>query len=244
MAEQDEMRRDLVLDGLTLVGGIVANIVAAGLGDWSLWISAPLVVGCTVSVIVLRRRLRQSRLTAQRAAIQLRAALLKFWRSEAKNLGNNDGRRLSVRWVRDHSTLFDSDDEIADWGRRVALLRVPSRAEPGGGLAGRDEELESVWLERAPAGRLVLVGAGGSGKTDLLIAAMERLTGQRASESRCSFQVPGRVDVVAADAVGCVWSVREHFRELGGVDDRDAELGRFRRLRRGGLCCDECCGAG
>jgi len=172
------MRRDLVLDGLTLVGGIVANIVAAGLGDWSLWISAPLVVGCTVSVIVLRRRLSQSRLTAQRAAVQLRAALLKFWRSEAKNLGINDGRRLSVRWVRDHSTLFDSDDEIADWGRRVALLRVPSRAEPGGGLAGRDEELESVWLERAPAGRLVLLGAGGSGKTDLLIAAMERLTGR------------------------------------------------------------------
>ena len=178
MAGRDEMRRDLIVDGLTLAGGIVANIVAAGLGKWPLWVSAPLAVGCTFSVIAVRRRLGSDRLTAQQAAVQLRGALLKFWRSEAKNLGINDGRRLSVRWVRDDSALFDNDEEIARWGRRAARLRVPACSEQDGGLAGRDEELESVWLERTPAGRLVLLGAGGSGKTDLLIAAMERLTGR------------------------------------------------------------------
>jgi hypothetical protein len=166
--------REPVLDGLALAVAIVGNIVASGLGVWPLWVSAPIVVVVSVLLLWARRRfLGSAEETVEWAEEELRSALTTFWEREAKTLGVNDERRLSVHWVEAGPGVADDRGQIDAWARRVVPdFRVTTS---GDALDGHDAELDEIWLDRSPAGRLVLLGAGGSGKSDLMIGVVERL---------------------------------------------------------------------
>ena len=119
-------------------------------------------------------------------ADQLAAAVGSQWQQEAAALRLNDPFPLPVRWVPADPSLVDDWQTVvmlaeSGAGRRDAeRAGRPGRAGEPGELAGEGAELAGM-LPRVPAGRLVVLGEPGSGKTVLMIRLVLDLLARRDS---------------------------------------------------------------
>jgi hypothetical protein len=127
---------------------------------------------------------RRQRPTITDMADRLAKVVRGQWAPEAARLGVHDDHRLPVSWgpldpglccrAEDAASLMTSELD-----RSVVERSRLHWATSDGELAGSGAELTDVWLRKAPARRLVLLGDAGSGKTELMIRTLTALINRR-----------------------------------------------------------------
>lgn len=117
-------------------------------------------------------------------ADHLAVAVRRQWEAEARVRRLNDPYPLPVSWAPVHADLVEDwarlESTAVSWPGGPLSDRGGWSAGPGE-LAGTDGEIAEVLLQRVPTGRLVVLGAPGSGKTMLLVRMLLTLVEQRSS---------------------------------------------------------------
>jgi hypothetical protein len=170
---------------------------------WTVTVWTAAVALTAVAIIVQYRANTADRreMTVDEAAEYLRQVVTKQWNREAQALRVTDLRhRLPISWRAATSDLFQTFEQSLAWWR--GLRDDPARRDPAGrwpARRGRVSELSRIWLERTPAGRLVILGPPGSGKSELLISLMVRLLNQRPAPEKMPVKVPVLVPITSWD---------------------------------------------
>ncbi len=146
------------------------------------WLRPYLLSGAVLMVAVLvhhelrQRRTEAGQLTLESVADRLAEAIKKQWSAEAEARQLDEPTALPVPWTVIQSPPFDPLAEVIRLGRqqhsRWPVTAVPSigHLEQGNGRPSVYELFTSV-----PTHRLVVLGAGGAGKTGLLIQLVLQL---------------------------------------------------------------------
>ncbi|GAU70694.1 hypothetical protein SSP35_21_00890 [Streptomyces sp. NBRC 110611] len=117
-------------------------------------------------------------------ADRLAGAVRRQWEAEAEVRRLNDPYPLPVSWAAASADLVEEWERLestaAGWPGGGPAERAGWAAGPGE-LAGADGEIAAVVLQRVPTGRLVVLGAPGSGKTMLLVRLLLALVERRAA---------------------------------------------------------------
>ncbi|MFL6124961.1 NACHT domain-containing protein [Actinophytocola sp.] len=162
----------------TLNAVLLAVFVNLATNGWNPWIVACVVVLVVVSIVIEMRRGRTTvpasvDATLGTAVTDLARAVAEQWQIEAEARRVHDPRPLNVSWHAvfgkrvDHSRNIRSDDAAAGG---IALTGTPNR-------------IYDVF-ERLPAGRLVILGPAGSGKTILMMQFVLDFLKSRRDEDR------------------------------------------------------------
>jgi hypothetical protein len=137
----------------------------------SLVIGGGTLVGIYLAWVTYRdSQAREEALTLGAIADELAAAIGDQWEREAAVRRLNDPYPLPIRWVPTDSPPSDEWEALVTLASSGAGWPVPAgtwAAEPSE-LAGAGNQLADV-LGRVPTGRLVVLGAPGSGKTMLMV---------------------------------------------------------------------------
>jgi NACHT domain len=158
-----------------LDSGAVGIVATVSLGLPALWLA-------WVGYRDTRRSTQNSGLTMVRVADQLALAVGAQWEAEAATRRLNDPYPLSVSWDPADESLTDSWDSLVKLATSGAGWPAPppagTWASGPDGLAGTGGDLVEV-LARVPAGRLVVLGEPGAGKTVLMVRLVLDLLARR-----------------------------------------------------------------
>ncbi|RBQ19417.1 hypothetical protein DP939_16000 [Spongiactinospora rosea] len=180
------------------VSAVAANLATNTVEIKALWWTVTIwtaAVALTVIAIVVQYRAAMATprdMTTDEAADYLRRVVTDQWNREAQALRLTDTHhRLPIRWRAVTTDLFQTFEQSQTWWRDLG--NEPSRRDLAGhrpAQCGTGAELIRTWLERTPAGRLVILGPPGSGKTELLISLMVQMLRRRPALKKVPVLVP------------------------------------------------------
>ncbi|SEH01753.1 NACHT domain-containing protein [Nonomuraea solani] len=161
------------------LAGMAANLATSTVTHESPgWTALTWTVTTVLTVLLIVAQYRASApgnepMKVDEATEVLRHAVTVQWEREANTLRLAEMRRLPIKWRSAVSELFESFEQSLAWSRRFD--RAPKSSdvyEQWRRRRGDGKQLSLVWIDRTPAGRLVILGPPGSGKTELLIDLM------------------------------------------------------------------------
>ena len=150
---------------LSFATNLASNLVTVS--SWPAQVAVWLTVFALIGTVALlgAKSLTPRRPSLDEAVEHLRNAVELRWEDDPSWRSVQEAGRLPIRWRLEHSLWFEANGSVeagADGGNS-ASAQAPGKA------------LAQFWTPRKPGSKLVVLGSGGSGKTELLVGVLRHL---------------------------------------------------------------------